>query len=312
MKYLAICGLIILTFFLTSCGNESTLSLITEENTIQQPPSTSETFMSNVENETMPQSTDEFIEPCNYFYPFIEDNWIRESVESFLQRSEWDEKKYKIFQSSGKLAYTTNFNEDIIIYRHPNNYDIFTGKSFGPGGYIIVSDGDLDMSADVYIGHDDVLTNLYNYDDVKFYYIATHNLLDIFSYGDYVYYIWIGDHGFYGGISRIIYDERWCYDEDFNAEVTDISYLFPSKDGVSYSTLRKAYVVDNKAYIITASHIYLFNGMELTPVFDRNIGWGTCSVTKIGDSFYIGGEGHIAECNIVTGEEYVWTKSPVK
>ena len=224
------------------------------------------------------------------YHEFIEHEWEREVVESFLKRTEWNEEKYKVSQSNGKLMYTTDFNfyedEDVIIYRNPKNNLVFTGMSFGSQiGYIFVSDGS------------------------EFYSIGTSRLFDIFAYGEYMYYIYIGAHGFYGGIRRLAYvDERWVYDYDFstNSEISNIFYAIDPP----YSTLRKAYVFENEAYIITASHIYLFDGVDLTPVFERNIGWGTYSATRIGDSFYIGGGGYIAECNIVTGEEYVWTKIP--
>lgn len=310
MKFILIYGLIILLILLISCGKQSPPILNTtsnsnsekdktseiymiegEESVKPQPQSTFEISVSETNGETMTQVTDESIEPVEYFYPFAENGWIKKFVESIRENIEFenknDKKNINVSQLNGKLVYTTDFNRDIIIYKHPQNNFTFTGESFG---------NQFGMGCITIIG-----------DGFEAYSIYANRILDIFAYGDHVYYIWLGEHGFFGGIKNLTYNnKKWIDDIEFNSnEISKIFYFGKPK----YTQLLKACVFEDEAYIITAAHIYLFDGIELTPVFNRTIGWGTCSVTRIGDSFYIGGEGYIAECNIVTGEEYIWVKT---
>ena len=330
MKYIIAYSLIIIMIFLTACEKEipsssNTTEITSEISVVSETTSYAKTeVIITEENTTIHSQSTEPIESTeldttnndDYFYPFAEDKWIRETVEEFrIRTQEFEEvlEKYNVSQSNGTLLYTTDVDEDVIIYRHPDNNYIFTGKSPGGGtiGYIIVSDGDLDMTADIYSDMYPNNNDMYNYDGVNFYYISTRKIWDIFAYGDYIYYIWMGDHGWFGGIERLSYvDGRWCYDEDFrqNNEIASMTYI-----GYDYSVVRKAYIDENETYIISSRYIYTFDGVELTPIVDTTLGTRAYSVyssTKIGDIFYIGTEGYIFEINIVTGEEYIWTKSP--
>jgi len=313
MKYIIIFGLMFVIIFFIACGkgslpisNNTTDSLsdndifetsksTTQENTSQQSQLTSEKVVFVTEEETtIPQlieCTEADETSDDYFYPFIEHGWLRSSIESLHENVEFwertDKEIFKVSQLNGKLVYIIDFNSDVIIYEHPENNYIFTGKSFGSEvGYIIVS-----------------------YDDADNYSIDTRKMLDIFAYDDYVYYIWLGQHGWSGGMKRLIYiDGKWCYDEEFNSnvEVANMRYL-----GDDYSILLKAYAEENEAYIISSRYIYTFDGMKLTIVLGINLGdtaYSVSSATKIGDSFYIGAEGCILEVNIITGEEYAWIK----
>ena len=289
MKCFALCIIfVILTLFLTSCNNDLSVS------PISPLPMYTETTIIKSQSTTAQESEEddepaEIIESDNCFYPFLKNTCVRESVESVWEKVRetgkfrTSEEKFKISQSNGKLTYITDFDEDVIVYRHPDKVQVFTGISYGNQiGYITVTLDDLDV-----------------------YSIDASRILDIFAYGDYVYYIHIGQHGFSGGIKRLVYTDRWVDDLDFNtnAEVAQLSYAVNSK----YGTIKKAYVSEDDVYIISSTHIYLFDGENLTPIFKRGISSYFHSVTKIGDSFYIGSTGYIIEHNIATGEEYVWT-----
>ena len=300
MKYIIAYGLIIIMIFLTSCEKEPPpLPSSTSENAskmsseIENPTFTIEEISVTEENITT-QSTEpiEFTEPDTTnndddFYPFAEDEWIRETVEEFRRRTqEFEEilEKYSVSQSNGNLVYTTDFDKDVIIYRHPDNNYIFTGKSFGSQfgmGCITISDNTTDYSIDA------------------------NRILDIFAYENYIYYIWTSE--WFSGIKRLTYiDGQWIDDENFK-------FIPVMEMDSEYSEIRKAYADEDKVYIISSNYIYSFNGVELTPILFiglEKITYSVYSVTKIGDIFYIGSEGFIAECNIVTGEEYIWTKSP--
>jgi len=279
MKNIAIYGLVIVTIFTMAYGKESPVMSI----------ATADYVSDNKE--------------C--FHEFMEHEWEREAVESIGEIT--GEEVIKVSQLGGKLVYTTDFDMDVVVYRHPENDYIFTGRSFGnEAGYIIVSDYEVDIYFDYDIFNEDI------YFDVNIYFIETYRVLDIFAYGDYIYYIWLGSHGWFGGIKRLAYvDGRWCHDEEFrqkNAEVASMSYI-----GSDYSVVRQAYVDGDETYIVSSRYIYSFDGIELTPVLDISLGsdaYSVYSATKIGDSFYIGAKGYILEVNIVTGEEYVWTKIP--